>query len=684
MRSGPTSRGREISALLRRPAAARRWGAAWLAAMLLAAVCAYAVTPARQAASLSDQAFAMLSGLNAASGGGAPNPAVGPMAVFAGDAQTLSHALAAGDGASAASAMAALKADEQSVDAAAGGHPHGFDANQWNAIKRQMAALEAAVPSAAAAPRAAPAPITPPPVAHTDAGSAEKPAADSASGLASSGAPRVVIESRSLNGDTVRIKGYMQGSDLSRAGLFENGRELRAFHIGKVAGEERVNFDLGLGNPSSATTIRVFDSAGRMGEASVLEPSLGGEAPPAAASPAAGASEASNEPEIPAMRPPHAPAEEAGVEVDRNSPNSAAGNLAVIPSYGAPRPSPSKRHTMASRLADFHIDVIAVNQVQAQPPIYEIIGQIEGRGVNRAGIYINGRLVHRIPVAAAAPLNSFDQRFTLEGGAPTIRAYAMGDRFIETPVDLGNSLASAEPRPPAVAAAPMTGGAMLGGAPVMAAGVAIQISAVGSISPTQSVVSGVITGKRVVSAGLYQNGMLVQAIAVRHGIGAMIGSLLPGSSNNVNFNVRFDPQAGPATIRAYSGNGVYAEQPVVAGAANNPYAGGMTTSGGSYSYSAPPVVMTPYSPYGMSPYGVSPYGASPYGYGASPYGMSPYGMSPYGYGASPYGTYAPAMPPNGVYANPGAASPYSGGTFGAPPINPYAPPTNPFSGPPVR
>jgi hypothetical protein len=681
MRSGPTSRGRNISAHARRHAVPRCLRAVWVAAMLLAAVCAYAVTPARQAAAISDQAFAMLSGLNAASGGGAENSAVGPMAVFAGDAQTLSHALAAGDRSSAGSAMAALKADEKSVDAVAGSHPHGFDANQWNAIKRQMTALEAAVPSAAAAPRAEAAPIAPPPIAHAGASAAEKPATDlaSTSGLASHGAPQVVIESRSLDGNTVRVKGYMEGSDLARAGLFENGRELRAFHIGKVAGEERVNFDLGLGNPSSATTIRVFDSAGRMGEASVLEPGAGGETPPAAAAPAAeGAAAAANEPEIPAMRPPNAPTEEAGVEVDRNSPNSPAGNLAVIPSYGAPRPSPSKRHTMASRLADFHIDVIAVNQVQTQPPIYEIIGQIEGRGVNRAGIYINGRLVHRIPVATGAPLNSFDQRFTLEGGAPTIRAYAMGDRFIETPVDLSNSLASAEPMPPA-AAAPMTGGAMLGGAPIMTAGIAIQIAAVGSISPTQSVVSGVISGKHIVSAGLYQNGMLVQAIQIRHGIGAMIGSFLPGSSNNVNFNVRFDPQAGPATIRAYSGNGIYAEQPVVAGATNNPYAGGTTTYGGSYSYSAPPIVMTPYSAYGASPYGMSPYG-----YGMSPYGMSPYGMSPYGYGASPYGMYAPAMPPNGVYANPGAASPYSGGTFGAPPINPYAPPTNPFSGAPVR
>jgi hypothetical protein len=672
MRSGPTSRGRNISAHARRRATPRRLRAAWLAAILLAAVCAYAVTPARQAAAISDSAFAMLSGLNAASGGGASNPAVGPMAVFAGDAQTLSHALATGDESSAASAMAALKADEKSVDAAAGSRPHGFDTKQWNAIKRQMTALETAVPSAAAAPRGATAPIAPP-IAPASAAAAEKPMTDSASGLAPHGAPQVVIESRSLDGDTVRVKGYMEGSDLARAGLFENGREVRAFHIGKVAGEERVNFDLGLGNPSSTTTIRVFDSAGRMGEASVLEPGAGGETPPAAAPAAEGAAAASNQPEIPAMRPPNAPTEEAGVEVDRNSPNSAAGNLAVIPSHGAPRPSPSKRHTMASRLADFHIDVIAVNQVQTQPPIYEIIGQIEGRGVNRAGIYINGRLVHRIPVASGAPLNSFDQRFTLEGGAPTIRAYAMGDRFIETPVDLSNSLASAEPMPPA-AAAPMTGGAMLGGAPVMAAGIAIQIAAVGSISPTQSVVSGVISGKRVVSAGLYQNGMLVEAIPVRHGIGAMIGSLLPGSSNNVNFNVRFDPQAGPATIRAYSGNGIYAEQPVVAGATNNPYAGGTTTYGGSYSYSAPPVVMMPYSGYGMSPYGISPYG----------YGTSPYGMSPYGYGMSPYGTYAPAMPPNGVYANPGAASPYAGGTFGAPPINPYAPPTNPFSGPPVR
>ncbi len=678
MRSVPTLRVRKIPARVTRPCAARRLRVACLAAILLAGLSAYAGTPAQQAASISDQAFAMLSGLNAASGGGASNPAVGPMAVFAGDAQTLSHALAAGGGAAAASAMAALQADEKSVDAAAGSHPHGFDANQWNAIKRQMAALEVAVPAAAAAPAAPPAAV-----ARPGAGSTEKAAVEPAAAPAPPGAPRVVIESRGLDGDTVRLKGYMEGADLASAGLFENGRELRAFHIDKVAGEERVNFDLGLGNPSSATTIRVFDSAGRMGEASVLEPGSGGAAPPSMPSAAVGEREASNEPEIPAMRPPNAPTEEAGVEVDRNSPNSATTNLAVIPSYGKPRPSPSKRHTMASRLADFNIDIISVNQVQAVPPVYEIIGQIQGRGVSHAGIYIDGRLVHRIPTSRGAEVNSFDQRFTLEGGRATVRAYAMGDQFNETPVDLSNSLASAEPMPPAVSA-PMAGGAMIGGgtlaAPMNGAGIVIQIAAVGTISTTQSVASGVISGPRIARAGLYQNGMLVQSIPVSHGIRAMIGSLLPGSSNNVNFNVRFDPQAGPATIRAYASNGTYAEQPVVAGATNNPYAGATTTYGGSYSYSAPPIVMSPYG-YGASPYG---YGAPPYGMSPYGYGMPPYGASPYGYGVSPYGTYAPAMPPNGVYANPGAANPYSGGTFGAPPINPYAPPANPFSGPPVR
>lgn len=647
-----------------------------LVALMVCGRTGFAAAHAQAAARMSDQAFAMLSALTAASGGGNPNPALGPMAVFAGDAQTLSHALAVGDRTAASSAIAALETDRKSVDGAAASHPGGFDVNEWNGIKRQLAALAAVVPAAAPVPPTVPAvasgaaaaagakpasaaPAAPASAAIAGASGGSVPPA--AAGAALGGAPRIVIESRIAEGDSIRVKGYMEGSNLRHAGLYENGRELRAFQIGQVAGPERISFNLGLGNPSAGTTIRAYDANGRMGEAFVLAAGAA-----AGSGATGGGAAAANAPAIPAMPPSGVSTEEAGVEVDRNTTGSGRTNLAVIPSYGAPRPSPSKRHTMASRLGGVHIDVIALNQVQTTPPVYEIVGQIQGRGVSRAGIYINGRLVHRIPVSRGVGLNSFDQRFTLEGGAPTIRAYTMGDRFIEMSIDPNAALASIGTPP---AAAPMTGGTMLGGGTMMGApmlggtmtggGIAIQIAAVGAISPNLDVVSGVISGNRVARAGLYQNGMLVQAIPVGHGIGAFIGSLLPGHSNNVNFNVRYNPQAGPATIRAFDSSGAYAEQPVVAGGATvNPYAGGAPSYGMSSGTYAP----------GMSPYGMSPYGA--YAPGMSPYGMSPYGSS--GYPASPYG------------ASPYPANPYSSGTFGAPPINPYTTPTNPFGGPATR
>lgn len=646
--------------------------ALFLTTLLVCARAGFAAGPAGQAAQMSDRSFALLSALTAASGGGNANPALGPMAVFAGDAQTLSHALAAGDHAAASAAVASLEADQKSVDGAVASRPQGFDANQWNGIKQELAAIARVVP--ATAPPSAPAVGAAP--ASAAAGSAvppTSPAAAAGSSMASGvsgppsmpdggGAPQIVIESRTPEGDAVRVKGYMEGSNLRSAGIYQSGRELQAFHIDKVAGAERISFDLGLGNPSAGTTIRAYDVNGRMGEAFVLAAGARSAAVPAAMTPGGGAAEASNAPEIPAMRAPGLATEEGGVEVDRNSPGSSRTNLAVIPSHGAPRPSPSKRHTLASHLGDVHIDVIAVNQLQATPPKYEIVGQIQGRGVTRAGIYINGRLVHRIPISRGAGVNSFDQRFVLEGGAPTIRAYAMGDQFIETPIDLTDSLASVGTPPvaalpggtmmsaPMMGGGTMMGGTMMGGAPMMTApmmgaGIVIQIAAIGAISSNLDVVSGVISGNNLTRAGLYQNGMLVQAIPVSHGLGAIIGSLLPGHSNNVNFNLRFNPQAGPATIRAFDNTGAYAEQPVVAGGVTvNPYAAGMSPYGA-------------YRP-GMVPYGTTPYGTVPYG--TVPYGTMPYGSAPY------------------------ATNPYSSGTIGAPPINPYTTPSNPFAGPPVR
>jgi hypothetical protein len=175
-------------------------------------------------------------------------------------------------------------------------------------------------------------------------------------------------------------------------------------------------------------------------------------------------------------------------------------------------------------------------------------------------------------------------------------------------------------------------------------GILVQIAAVGPITSNLYVVSGVISGHRLSGAGLYQNGMLMQKIAINGGgIGGVLGALIPGGSQNVNFNVRFNPQAGPATIRAFDSSGAYNEQPIVIAGINS---------------------------YGGSSYGGSSYGGS--SYGGTPYGANPYGNS---YGTNPYGTYPPGMMP----ARP---NPYAGGTFGAPPISPLLPPTNPFGPPP--
>jgi hypothetical protein len=252
--------------------------------------------------------------------------------------------------------------------------------------------------------------------------------------------------------------------------------------------------------------------------------------------------------------------------------------------------------------------------------------------------------VRPITVAFGSDVTKFDERFTTDGGEITIRAYGVGDQYVESAVDLSTAMASAGiPAGPSM----IPGGTILGGGD---AGLLVQIEAVGPITRNLYVVSGVISGPHLASAGLYQNGMLVQRIGLNGGgIGGILGSLIPGASRNVNFNVRFNPQAGPATIRAFDSSGGYNEQPVVV-AGMNPYGSG-----------ANPYGMNPYGT-GLNPYGMSPYGGGAYGY--NPYGANPYGA--YGSGISPYRT-----------------NPYAGGTLGAPPINPYVAPTNPFGMPPT-
>jgi hypothetical protein len=541
--------------------------------------------PSAIAAQLSDGAFAMLKSLNAQNSGGGSNPMLGPVATFAGDAQTLSHALANGDRAAASNALGQLQSDRSTVDAALATHPGALNTADWSKLKGQLDALAKQIPASASgsesigsAGTVTHAPMAPPPESGAGGTTASVGAA-----------PKVVIDSRTFNGSDVRLKGYFEGTALKTAGIYQGRRRVRAFKVNDVLGEQRVQFDIGLQNPTPDAVIRIVDVDGRVGEASVLDPTMN--ASDALASTGS--------------------AEPLGVDVLRDSrsgiPETSStetpggegpgGNTAEIPSHGPVTPSPSKRHTHGGKLGNVQIQIISSAQINTMPPTYEVVGQIQGRGITHAGIYVDDRLVKKIPIEDGANSTSFDQRFPMNGGEASIRAYGIGNQYVESSLDLGASTG--------IAMAPMMRGPMMGGPMQYPGSAVVQITSVRQIAPSLDVVTGVISGNNITAAGLYQNGMLVQNLALSKGIaGSLLGALIPGISRNVNFSARFNPNAGQAVVRVFDSSGAYTDQPVmVAG-------------------------MSPYGGYGM----MNPYG----GYGANPYG---------GYGANPYGGYGGATSP---------------------------------------
>lgn len=548
----------------------------------------------------------MLDSLNRQSNGGSTNPLLPQIATFAGDAQTLSSALAKGDSAAASDAIGTLQSDRANTDAAISVHPGALDAAQWNGLKQQLDEIAREIQLAGGKPVTGGGPV--PAVSPASAASvppsaaALPPAASAASSPASDkSGPKVVIESRTREGSgVVRLKGYFEGYALKSSGLYENGQQLRSFKVNDVPGDQRVSFDIGLENPSPDTVIRVTDAGGHFAEAPVLDLTAGV---------AGGAVPSASDARVPpGPLASTGPSEEAGVEVFRHSgddgaaaPGGSGGegaNTAEIPSRGVPAPSPSKRHTLGGHLGNVQINVLGLTQLQTMPPTYDVVGQISGGGVTRAGIYVDGRLIKQIPIEDGGSFTSFDQRFPMNGAAATIRAYGVGDQFVESSLDLSSG----------------TGVALSPGVPMAPQGPVIQITGVRPFGSNVYVVTGVISGPSLSSAGLYQNGMLRQNINVGGLLGGILGAFTPGSFRNTSFSVQFNPSFGPATIRAFDSSGAYTEQPIMAGGASpfgaNPYAGA--------------------NPYGMpmNPYGMP---ANPY-YGTSP--MSPYSTNPY-YGARP-------------------------------------------------
>src|SRR5260370_29376283 len=202
--------------------------------------------PSAIAAQLSDGAFAMLKSLNTQNSGGASSPMLGPVASFAGDAQTLSHALANRDRAAASNALGQLQSDQSAVDAALGAHPGALNAADWGRLKGQLDGLSKQIPASASGSGSIGAAGT-----TTHESSAPPPESGTAGASTSVGAaPKVVIDSRTFNGSDVRLKGYFEGTALNKAGIYQGRRRLRGFKINDRFGYPRFALPLRIPNPT--------------------------------------------------------------------------------------------------------------------------------------------------------------------------------------------------------------------------------------------------------------------------------------------------------------------------------------------------------------------------------------------------------------------------------------------------
>ncbi len=398
--------------------AANRPAPKWIAIALLMlglyAIAARAADPAAEAGRLSDQSFTFLNAITGS--GGANNPLIGPVAGFAGDAQTLASALKHGDNQGAAGAMASLQADRTAVDSALRAHPDPAQAAGWAALKNQLNTLASYVK-----PGSAPAAGSPPPPASALGSDAGSVAGAAPTGLAEpagappSGAPRVVINSRSRRGGELRVKGFFEGNDISSAGIYDGAQRLEAIHVDRITGLQRVNFDLKLSGVRPGMTLRIITGNGDTSEAPLES----------------GSRMASSGVEVTRGDRMTSAPESGGPEGGE----SGSGNTAEIPSYSS-RSRPHNR-LGGGTLTGVRINVISVNQ--SIPGQYEVTGQISGPGVRRAGIYVNGRLVSPISITNGAGINNFDTTFQMMGGGATIRAYGLGGNFVETAVNLGTS-----------------------------------------------------------------------------------------------------------------------------------------------------------------------------------------------------------------------------------------------------
>jgi len=604
---------------------------------------AFAAADAKALSSqLSDKAFAWLATLT--KNHDTPSPLLGPVGVFAADSQKLSAALAAANRPAAAAAMASLTADADAVDKAAGSG--GSDPAEWKAIRHDFDSLAAMVPAARAG------------IADTPSAESAAPPAPAAPDFAVEGAgsgrpasPLAVnIESAQMAGaDIVRLKGSLRGRDIRSAGIYLGDSRLAKLGVKPARGSRTIEFNLEIHNPTPGAVLRVYDMSGRsaqapiLGEAAIARPGVEAEAP-AAAPPAAAA--------------PVAPSLDSGDDLASTGPNlseesnppapdASEDNTREIPAAVAPPSGPKRRmrsHLRARGASDVRIRIDDLSAVDAGRREYQVRGQIVGSGLERAGIYVNGRLAQEIPLSGGAGLvaSNFAQTFAAVGLQATIRVYRSRGDYTEASIALGTADLGSDSN---VALGSALGGSIVinpaasnpYGADLNPNQLAVQITSVQPAAPSLYVVNGLISGRNLAAAGLYQNGVLVQSLSISGGggIGGFISGLIPGTSRQVPFVGRFNPALGYATVRVFDRSGMMAEQPVMAGA--TPYGGNLYAN-----------------PYGSG--AINPYVRNPYG-GASPYiGVAP-GVAP-GVGMAPGVGVTPFSTGPGVTAGPSRGSPW--------------------------
>ncbi|MHB8330386.1 MAG: hypothetical protein ACYDD6_12325, partial [Acidimicrobiales bacterium] len=242
-----------------------------------------------------------------------------------------------------------------------------------------------------------------------------------------------VISSRSFSRGEVRVHGFFEGTNLRSAGIFDGSTPIKTIAVTDVSGEQRVNFDFGLQDPSASQILKVTDALGREAQAQLA-------------------------PDAAALTQSHDGHEKmielgSGGELDSSAvassapasiPGSRSDNTEEIPradgstdATGAPgRRLPGG---VEGPLTNVQINVLGVMPSPSQPGSYEVIGQISGGGVHRAGVYVGDRMIKVIPIGGGG-YNSFDVTYQMmQGQQASIRAYGLGSNFVEASVDANSN-----------------------------------------------------------------------------------------------------------------------------------------------------------------------------------------------------------------------------------------------------